>query len=203
MRIFLIAVLALVAGFIFYQMSNMNEEANRPTAAATQMKTSTAYQDLVDLFREFREFQRGGLGDGQSYSKSGWILPKTDAVPDFSAAAMAEKYRDFGTYRAKLKAIDFKGWSTAQQVDYHLVRAEMNGYEFQHRVLSPWSRDPGFYGDVISKFPQELILPLEERVHAQNAVTGSASVPPYQLAAVNARQRDRHGTRRRTAVCTQ
>jgi uncharacterized protein (DUF885 family) len=161
MRIFLIAVLALVAGFIFYQMSNMNEEANRATAAATQMKTSTAYQDLVDLFREFREFQRGGLGDGQSYSKSGWILPKTDAVPDFSAAAMAEKYRDFGTYRAKLKAIDFKGWSTAQQVDYHLVRAEMNGYEFQHRVLSPWSLDPGFYGDVISKFPQDLVLPLE------------------------------------------
>ena len=162
MRIFLIAVLALVAGFFFYQLSTVNEEADRAIAEATQMTTSAAYQDLVDLFREFREFQRGGSGDGQSYSKSGWILPKTDAVPDFSAAAMAEKYRDFGTYRARLKAIDFAGWSTAQQVDYHLVRAEMNGYEFQHRVLSPWSRDPGFYADVISKFPETSDLPFEE-----------------------------------------
>ena len=30
-------------------------------------------------------------------------------------------------------------------MDYLLVRAEMNGMEFYHRVVRPWARDPGFY----------------------------------------------------------
>src|SRR3712207_3560715 len=42
-------------------------------------------------------------------------------------------------------AIDPSGWPVAQQVDYHLVRAEMNGLDFNHRVLRPWARDPAFY----------------------------------------------------------
>jgi hypothetical protein len=33
-------------------------------------------------------------------------------------------------------------------VDYHVVRAEMNGLDFDHRVLRPWSRMPGFYNMV-------------------------------------------------------
>ena len=36
-------------------------------------------------------------------------------------------------------------WPVAQQVDYRLVRAEMNGLDFDHRVLRPWARDPCFY----------------------------------------------------------
>ncbi len=31
-----------------------------------------------------------------------------------------------------------------QQVDYHLVRAEMNGLDFDHRVLEPWANNPAF-----------------------------------------------------------
>ena len=62
---------------------------------------------------------------------------------------MAEKYGELRTFQDRLEAIDPTGWPIPQKVDYQLVRAEMNGYEFQHRVLSPWSRDPGFYNDVI------------------------------------------------------
>ena len=36
-------------------------------------------------------------------------------------------------------------WPIAQQVDYQLVRAEMNGLDFDLRVLKPWARDPAFY----------------------------------------------------------
>ena len=36
-----------------------------------------------------------------------------------------------------------------EQVDYHLVRAEMNGLDFRHRVTRPWFRDPGTYSDVV------------------------------------------------------
>ena len=30
-------------------------------------------------------------------------------------------------------------------MDYELVRAEMNGFDFDARVLQPWARDPAFY----------------------------------------------------------
>jgi hypothetical protein len=33
----------------------------------------------------------------------------------------------------------------AQRVDYEIVRAEMNGLDFDLRVLQPWARDPAFY----------------------------------------------------------
>ena len=61
-----------------------------------------------------------------------------------------------------MESIDPAAWPIAQQADYHLVRAEMNGYEFQHRVLSPWSRDPGFYNDVIMTLAEVAELPLRE-----------------------------------------
>ena len=33
-------------------------------------------------------------------------------------------------------------------MDWHLVRAEMNGMEFNHRVLQPWVRDPAYYAQI-------------------------------------------------------
>ena len=41
-------------------------------------------------------------------------------------------------YRARLDAFDIQDWPVAQQIDWHLVRAEMNGLEFDHRVRRPW-----------------------------------------------------------------
>ena len=32
-----------------------------------------------------------------------------------------------------------------RQVDWHIVWSEMNGYDFNHRILKPWARDPAFY----------------------------------------------------------
>jgi hypothetical protein len=39
-------------------------------------------------------------------------------------------------------------WPLEQRVDYELVRAEMNGFDFYARVLKPWARDPAFYQSV-------------------------------------------------------
>ena len=58
---------------------------------------------------------------------------------------MEKRYRGLKTYQNRLAAIDPGSWPVSEQVDYHLVRAEMNGLEFLHRVLRPWSRDPYFY----------------------------------------------------------
>lgn len=91
------------------------------------------HDDLVALFREWREFEHPVLVDG---------------VPDYSAEAMAAQHRALPEWRARLDALDPARWSVAEQVDWHLVRAEMNGLEFDHRVRRPWARDPAFYASV-------------------------------------------------------
>jgi uncharacterized protein (DUF885 family) len=68
-----------------------------------------------------------------------------NGVPDFTPKAVAEQRRGLTAIQGRLAAIDPSGWPVSQQVDYHLVRAEMNGMEFDHRVLKPWARNPIFY----------------------------------------------------------
>ncbi len=41
--------------------------------------------------------------------------------------------------------MDTSGWTVPQRVDWALVWAEMNGYDFNERILRPWARDPAFY----------------------------------------------------------
>jgi Bacterial protein of unknown function (DUF885) len=88
------------------------------------------YEDLVALFQEFREFQKPAM---------------TDGVPDYSAAAMKAQWQGLKKFQDRLAAMIIEEWPISQQVDYHIVRAEMNGLEFAHRVLRPWARDPCFY----------------------------------------------------------
>jgi hypothetical protein len=88
------------------------------------------YEDLVKLFKEWREFQKPEI---------------IDEVPDYSAAAMEKQRLGLKEFQGRLAAIDPSSWPVSQQVDYHLVRAEMNGLDFDHRVLRPWSRNPCFY----------------------------------------------------------
>ena len=98
---------------------------SHPIAAA-----GDGYNDLVDLFFEFREFQQATINEG---------------IPDYSNAAMQNQYRGLKGLQNELAAIETADWPVWQQVDYHLVRAEMNALEFHHREHRPWARDPGFY----------------------------------------------------------
>ena len=88
------------------------------------------YQDLVKIFQDFRAIQKPSI---------------TDGVPDYSPKAMAHQKASLDNLQAQLALIDTAGWSVSDRVEYHLVKAEMNGLEFYHMVLKPWSRDPGFY----------------------------------------------------------
>ena len=175
-RNFLVVLAAILVGFALYQFVSNEPGSDSAENETTQAVVSTDYTDLVSLFGEFRSFQQGGSGNIQSYSKSGWILSGLDVVPDFSAAAMAEKYGELRTYQERLESIDPTDWEIAQQVDYHLVRAEMNGHEFQHRVLSPWSRDPGFYNDVIAELADAGEVPLQED-EAEDLQSRLGSIP--------------------------
>jgi hypothetical protein len=113
---------------------------------------SATHDDLVKLFREWRELQKPELVDG---------------VPDYSAAAMATQKRELAEYQRRLSAIDPKGWPIPQQVDYHMVRAEMNGLDFDHRVLKPWANNPAFY---VTAFSSESDQPLREGPFAYGSV---------------------------------
>jgi len=108
--------------------------------------TQVSYDDLLVLFREFRDFQNPRVEEG---------------VVDYSAATMAEQFAELRGFQRRLAAIDSSAWQISEQVDYHLVRAEMNGMEFQHRVLIPWSLDPGFYNDVMPRLGRGLDFPLD------------------------------------------
>ena len=112
--------------------------------------TTNDYQDLIILFREFRDFQDPTLVNG---------------IPDFTERAMNEQYGGLKVLQNELSEIDTTGWSIPYQVDYHLLRAEMNGLEFQHRILKPWSRDPCFYSirpGMTDHFSIEGVLPTPE-----------------------------------------
>ena len=99
----------------------------------TSAQQAGSYEELLALFRDWREFESP---------------PKLDGAPDYTAGQFDRRYPEYAALRARLDAFDIDAWPTEQQVDWHLVRAEMNGYDFNHRVLKPWSRDPAFYDTV-------------------------------------------------------
>lgn len=105
---------------------------------------SIDYEDLLALFEEWREFQQPNVVDG---------------VPDYTAEAMAAQRGELASYQQRLEGIDPSSWPIAQQVDYHIVRAEMNGLDFDHRVRRPWERNPAFYAQV---FPSQSDVPARE-----------------------------------------
>ena len=120
--------------------------------ASTAAPRGNRYEDLVSLFGEWRAFQKPKLVEG---------------VPDYTAGAMAAQHRELASWQKRLAAIDPGGWPIPQQVDWHVVRAEMNGLDFDHRILKPWANNPGFY---VTVFPEESDQPAREGPFAYGAV---------------------------------
>lgn len=102
-------------------------------APAEKAPPVKGYDDLLTLFADWRQFARPPLLDG---------------APDYTAETTARRYRELKSYQQRLQAFNISGWPVARQVDWHLVRAEMNGMDFNIRVLKPWQRDPAFYTSV-------------------------------------------------------
>lgn len=100
---------------------------------AGRAETSDDYQDLVVLFKEWRAFEQPPLLDG---------------APDYTAGTFNKRYEIFKGYQRRLQEINPGGWPVDQKVDWYIVLAEMNGFDFNYRVLKPWARDPAFYKSV-------------------------------------------------------
>ena len=123
----------IVLAFVFVLLLSCNtdkKESNSETSSKTEDFTSNDYGDLVALFKEWRTFENPPLLDG---------------APDYTAETFEKRWPRFKELQASLKAIDTTNWSVENQVDWMIVWAEMNGYDFNHRILQPWVRDPAFY----------------------------------------------------------
>ena len=95
-----------------------------------QAQSGSQYQELVQLFEEWRDFE---------------TPPTLNGAPDYTKKRFNKDHRAFKSLTIRLNKINFDDWKAEQQIDWHVVRAEMNGYDFNYRVLRPWERDPAFY----------------------------------------------------------
>ncbi len=105
---------------------------------------SGSFEALLTLFADWRAFEQP---------------PQREGAPDYTAARLEAAHAKLPSYQARLRAIDRGGWSAAQKVDWALVEAEMHGFDFNHRVLKPWVRDPAFYQTL---FMEESDVPAHE-----------------------------------------
>ena len=88
------------------------------------------YNELQDLFIEWRKFENPPLLNG---------------APDYTKKQFKKRRSAFNKLQKKLDNIDTTNWSKSMQVDWQVIEAEMNGYDFNNRVLKSWVRDPAFY----------------------------------------------------------
>lgn len=137
-------------------------------ADSLRVRPQGSYHDLVTLFGEWRAFQKPKMIDG---------------VPDYSVAAMAAQHRELPAWQKRLSALDPSSWSVPEQVDWHIVRAEMNGLDFDHRVLKPWANNPAFY---VTIFPSQSDQPAREGPWA----AGSVELWTYRFPLAPERARD-------------
>lgn len=103
--------------------------------AQQSIEQPEGYTNLTKLFEQWRAFE---------------TPPQFEGAPDYREQTFAQRRPKFEDLRATLQAIDTAGWPVAQKADYLIVWAEMNGYDFNQRVLQPWKRDPAFYKTIWS-----------------------------------------------------
>lgn len=97
----------------------------------TSITGAKTNNDLIALFNDWRNFEHP---------------PTTaDGAPDYTAETFSIRYQTFKGYQERLNAFNIETWPVPNQVDWHVIRAEMNGFDFNHRILKPWVRDPAFY----------------------------------------------------------
>ena len=110
---------------------------------------------IAALFADWRSFEAPPLRDG---------------APDYSAATTERRRSRLGEFRSRLDEIAASATSSGtveQRVDLELLRAEMNGFDFNARVLRPWARDPAFYATV---WPEQSDTPAHESPTAHGLV---------------------------------
>ncbi len=92
-----------------------------------------SYKKVIKLFTDWRNFENPPLLNG---------------APDYTVKRLKKDQKVFRKLEKRLYEIDVSDWPIAFLIDWHIIRAEMNGYDFNFKVLKPWVRDPAFYQTV-------------------------------------------------------
>ncbi len=121
----------IIIGVLNLSCNTQNKKNSEPVE--TKTFTTKTYEDLVTLFKEWRTFENPPLKEG---------------APDYTKVTFEKRWPEFKTLQNRLNAIDTTNWPVEHQVDWYVVWAEMNGYDFNQRILKPWERDPAFYASV-------------------------------------------------------
>ena len=131
MKLINYTLLIILIGNLNLSCKPQNKKESEPEE--TKTFTSNNYEDLIKLFKEWRTFE---------------VPPRLDGAPDYTKATFEKRWPEFRALQNKLNSIDTTNWSVEHQVDWYVVWAEMNGYDFNHRILKPWERDPAYYASV-------------------------------------------------------
>lgn len=133
MNRYFIALTFIMVALITGCDSSTSKTDESPQASDTpkpQVFTTSDDTDLIRLFKEWRSFE---------------TPPMKDDAPDYTAATFDKRWPKFQELQNKLRAIDTAGWEVHEQVDWMIIWAEMNGYDFNYNILKPWVRDPAYY----------------------------------------------------------
>ncbi|MGA0042076.1 MAG: DUF885 family protein [Flavobacteriaceae bacterium] len=103
------------------------------TSAQDQYNASQSASELIQLFDDWRSFEQPPLQNG---------------IPDYSQTSFDKRWPQFQALKTRLENLPKEQWPTSQQIDWHILWAEMNGYIFNYKVLKPWERDPAFYKSI-------------------------------------------------------
>jgi hypothetical protein len=97
------------------------------------VKSSSNFSQLETLFTQWRAFE---------------VAPLHNLAPDYRQVTFEKRHAKWLQFKTQLLTFDQSDWNVAQQIDWFVMLAEINGYEFNHKVLKPWQRDPAFYKQV-------------------------------------------------------
>jgi hypothetical protein len=125
-------------------------------------QTPDAYQQLLSLHEEYLKVRQPSM---------------TDSLPDYRPPAIENQKRSVDGLRKRLDGINPAAWPVPRRVDYLLVRAELDGLDFDHRVVRPWARDPGLYVDAIARLPYTSVPVAPDRL--RQFQTQLAAVPRF------------------------
>lgn len=129
-----LVVYYIVLGIVILQgCSSETVQSENDSESNPKTYNTNKYADLVTLFKEWRTFEAPPLLNG---------------APDYTEETFKKRWPSFELLRNRLNQIDTFNWPIEHKVDWTIVWAEMNGYDFNYHVLKPWSRDPAFYKSV-------------------------------------------------------
>jgi len=97
------------------------------------VKSSSDFSQLETLFTQWRAFE---------------MAPLHALAPDYRKKTFEKRHVEWAQFKTQLLAFDKSQWTVPQQIDWFVMLAELNGYEFNDKVLMPWRRDPAFYKQV-------------------------------------------------------